>query len=82
MKTPFLSVLAVLFPTVITTLATGILLSSTICPVKLLDTSFPKFKGVSTEFSSIPESLLQLLNKKGINKTKIKSFFDIIMSLF
>lgn len=82
MKTPFLSVLAVLFSTVITTLAIGLLLSSTICPVKLLDTTFPKFKGVSTEFLSIPESLLQLLNKKGTNKIKINNFFDTIMFLF
>jgi hypothetical protein len=82
MKTPLISVLADLFPTVMATLAKGLLLSSTIRPVKFLDTSFPKFKGVSTEFPSIPESLLQLLNKKGTNKTKIKSLFDIIMSLF
>ena len=38
-------------------------------------------KEVAEEFSSIPESLLQLLNKIGNNKTKIKSLFEVIMSL-
>ena len=80
-KTPFTSVVADLFATVIATFETGLLFSSRICPVKFFDTSLPKFKGVSFEFPSIPESLLQLLNKKGNNKTKIKSLFEVIMSL-
>ena len=81
MKIPLTSVIAVLFEIVIATFDKGELFSSTICPVKFFETSLPKFNGVSIEFPLLPESLLQLLNKNGSNKTKRKSFFEIIMSL-